>query len=58
MGKFNHLNDLLSDREAFVDAHKQHPAYARAVVEGQILRDLRQAEINEFDSQLNEGKVI
>jgi hypothetical protein len=46
--KFKHLNELLTEREAFVNAHKDHPAYARAVVEGQILRDLRKAEINEF----------
>jgi hypothetical protein len=46
--KFKHLEEILKEREAFVEAHKDHPGYARALAEGQILQDLRKAEIDEF----------
>jgi hypothetical protein len=55
--RFKLLNELLSEREDFVNAHKDYPAYARAVVEGQILRDLRNAEINEFAHSFANAKM-
>ncbi len=44
----NEIDELLTRREALVEAHKDHPAYERAVVEGKILRELRKAFINEY----------
>jgi hypothetical protein len=46
--RFRHLEEVLEKREAFVEAHKNHPAYDRAAAEGAILQDLRKAEIDEF----------
>ena len=46
--RFNDLEKILQERQTFVNAHKEHPAYARALAEGQILDDLRRAEIDEF----------
>jgi hypothetical protein len=42
------FDQLLAQRQALVEAHKDHPAYERAVVEGNILKELRKAFINEY----------
>ena len=52
IARFKRLDEILSQRELFVNAHRDHPSYARAVVEGQILKDLRNAEVAEFTNSL------
>ncbi len=42
------FDELFAQREALVEAHKDHPAYERAVVEGRILQELRKAFITEY----------
>jgi hypothetical protein len=52
VSKLKQIDELLAQREALVAAHSDDPAHERAVVEGQILRAMRSAFINEF-SQFN-----
>lgn len=44
------IDSLLAQREALVEAHSQNPAYARAKVEGRILRSMRSAFVNEYST--------
>jgi len=46
--KLASIDELLAERERLVAANKDHPAYERAVTEGQIFSDLRNSFINEF----------
>jgi hypothetical protein len=46
--KLQRLDQLLAKREALVRAHPDHPGYSRAVLEGKILAELRNAFVNEF----------
>lgn len=48
ISRLKELDQLLAEREALVAAHHDHPGYARAVVEGRIISELRQAFINEY----------
>lgn len=51
--KMKLLDDLLSQREALVKAHSEHPLYATAVLEGDIMRELRNSFAYEY-SQFHE----
>jgi len=42
------IDDMLAQRDALVSRNSDHPAYARAVAEGKILHDLRDAFVAEY----------
>lgn len=42
------IDDLLAQREALVTANKDHPAHERAVLEGEVLKSLRSAFVDEY----------
>lgn len=46
--KLKEIDRLLAEREALVAAHKDSPAYERAMVEGQILKEMRIAFVDEY----------
>lgn len=46
--KLAEIDKLLSERETLVDANSNHPAHERAVIEGRILKALRNAFLNEY----------
>jgi hypothetical protein len=46
--KLKTINALLAQREALIAARPEHPIYARAVLEGKILRHLNRASLNEY----------
>ena len=46
--KVKHFDELLQQRDQLVSAHTEHPGYARAVAEGKVLKDLRDAFVDEF----------
>ena len=48
ISRMRQFDQLLAERDALVAAHPDHPGYARAVVEGRILHELRSAFINEY----------
>jgi hypothetical protein len=56
LSQLKQMDELLAEREAFVQAHPEHPAYSRAVIEGNILRELRKAFLNEFATFQTDAK--
>jgi hypothetical protein len=48
ISKLQHIDGLLRQRDALIAANSQHPAHDRAVIEGNILRLMRSAFVNEF----------
>ena len=46
--KLKHLDDLLQERELLVRTHPGDPSYVRAVAEGKVLKDLRDAFVDEY----------
>lgn len=46
--KLHHIDALLAQREALLQANSNDPSYARVVAEGKILRDLRSSFVNEY----------
>ncbi len=46
--KLKTINELLAQRQQLVNAHKDHPAYERAVAEGEVFCELRDSFLNEF----------
>jgi hypothetical protein len=46
--KLHDLDELLAQREAFVNLHSDFVGYPRAVAEGKLLRAMRDAFVNEF----------
>ncbi len=47
--KVRSFDQLLQERDQLVSSHSDHPAYARALAEGRVLRDLRDAFVDEYD---------
>ncbi len=48
LSKLKELDQLLDRRDSIVENHKGQPGYKRAVLEGQILTELRNAFVEEF----------
>ena len=48
--KLKMIDQLLSQREALVSANTQNPAFERAVIEGKILRCMRDAFVDEYST--------
>jgi hypothetical protein len=47
VSKLTEIDELLAQRGELVDAHADHPAHANAVLEGKILKEMRNAFVNE-----------
>ncbi len=48
--KLKQIDAILAKRNALVQAHSDYPGYARAVLEGKILQELRNAFVEEYST--------
>lgn len=46
--KLHHIDELLAQRDALLQANASDPSYERVMAEGKILRDLRSSFVNEY----------
>ncbi len=48
INKLKEIDSLLADRDKLINSNSNNPAYARAVLEGEILKELRNAFLDEY----------